>query len=147
MKFHSDKATHNHSGMARSRLRAAGAALVLGLMPVVLVPSPAFPQGVELVKVDVSVVGKGLRTSKLLGQSVVNDKDQKIGSLDDIVVGDDHSLYAVLQVGGFLGLGSHRVAVPYDSLKIDQQDGKVQKVELPGASADQLKKLAEFRYS
>jgi sporulation protein YlmC with PRC-barrel domain len=147
MKFHSDKATHNHSGMARSRLRAAGAALVLGLMPVVLVPSPAFPQGVELVKVDVSVVGKGLRTSKLLGQSVVNDKDQKIGSLDDIVVGDDHSLYAVLQVGGFLGLGSHRVAVPYDSLKIDEQNGKVQKVELPGASADQLKKLAEFRYS
>jgi sporulation protein YlmC with PRC-barrel domain len=147
MKFHSDKATHNHSGMARSRLRAAGAALVLGLMPVVLVPSPVFPQGVELVKVDVSVVGKGLRTSKLLGQSVVNDKDQKIGSLDDIVVGDDHSLYAVLQVGGFLGLGSHRVAVPYDSLKIDEQNGKVQKVELPGASADQLKKLAEFRYS
>jgi sporulation protein YlmC with PRC-barrel domain len=147
MKFHSDKATHNHSGMARSRLRAAGAALVLGLMPVVLVPSPVFPQGVELVKVDVSVVGKGLRTSKLLGQSVVNDKDQKIGSLDDIVVGDDHSLYAVLQVGGFLGLGSHRVAVPYDSLKIDEQNGKVQKVELPGASADQLKKLAEFRDS
>lgn len=147
MKFHFDKATHNHSGMARSRLRAAGAALVLGLMPVVLVPSSALPQGVQLVKVDVSVVGKGLRTSKLLGQSVVNDKDQKIGSLDDIVVGDDHSLYAVLQVGGFLGLGSHRVAVPYDSLKIDQQDGKVQKVELPGASADQLKKLAEFRYS
>jgi sporulation protein YlmC with PRC-barrel domain len=146
MKFHS-KATHNHSGMARSRLRAAGAALVLGLMPVVLVPLPVFPQGVELVKVDVSVVGKGLRTSKLLGQSVVNDKDQKIGSLDDIVVGDDHSLYAVLQVGGFLGLGSHRVAVPYDSLKIDEQNGKVQKVELPGASADQLKKLAEFRYS
>jgi sporulation protein YlmC with PRC-barrel domain len=133
--------------MVRNRLRAAGAALVLGLMPIVLAPSPALPQGVQLVKVDVSVVGKGLRTSKLLGQSVVNDKDQKIGSLDDIVVGDDHSLYAVLQVGGFLGLGSHRVAVPYDSLKIDQQDGKVQKVELPGASADQLKKLAEFRYS
>jgi sporulation protein YlmC with PRC-barrel domain len=147
MKFSSDKATHNHSLATGGRLRAAGAALAFVLMPIVLAPSSALSQSVQLVKVDVSVVGKGLRTSKLLGQSVVNDKGERVGSLDDIVVGDDHSLYAVLQVGGFLGLGSHRVAVPYDSLKIDQQDGKVQKVELPGASADQLKKLAEFRYS
>jgi hypothetical protein len=52
-------------------------------------------------------------------------------------------MFAVLQVGGFLGLGSHLVAVPYDSLKVSD-DGK--KVELPGATKDELKKLAEFKY-
>jgi hypothetical protein len=49
----------------------------------------------------------------------------------------------VLQVGGFLGLGGHLVAVPYDSLVIDDEGSKIQ---LPGASKDELKKLAEFKY-
>jgi hypothetical protein len=53
-------------------------------------------------------------------------------------------LFTVLQIGGFLGLGSRYVAVPFDSLKIDQN---VSKVELPGASRDELRKLTEFNYS
>jgi hypothetical protein len=36
-----------------------------------------------------------------------------------------------------------RVAVPYDSLTIDESGNKI---ELPGASKDQLKQVAEFRY-
>jgi hypothetical protein len=38
------------------------------------------------------------------------------------------------------------VAVPYDNLKIQADNGRVQKVTLPGASRDELKRLAEFRY-
>jgi hypothetical protein len=52
-------------------------------------------------------------------------------------------MFAVLQVGGFLGLGKHLVAVPYESLQIDD-DGK--KIVLPDASKDELKTLAEFKY-
>lgn len=118
--------------------------MIVGLSP--LVPRPALSQGVNLVKVDVSVVGKGLRASKLMGRSVVNERNETVGKIDDVIVGDDRSLYAVLEVGGFLGLGSRLVAVPYDNLKIDQENGKVQKVELPGASRDELKRLAEFKY-
>jgi hypothetical protein len=51
--------------------------------------------------------------------------------------------FAVLQVGGFLGMGGHLVVVPYDSLVIDD---KGQKITLPGASKDELKKLSEFNY-
>jgi sporulation protein YlmC with PRC-barrel domain len=104
---------------------------------------PALSQDVQLVKIDVSVVGKGQRASKLIGSTVTNDKNEKIGKLDDIIVDNNRVMYAVLQVGGFLGLGSHLVAVPYDSLKIDEA-GK--NVVLPGASKDELKKLAEFKY-
>jgi sporulation protein YlmC with PRC-barrel domain len=108
-------------------------------------PHPVFSQGVQLVKVDVQVVANGYRVSKLTGHTVVNDKDERIGKIDDFVIGHDegHSLFTVLQVGGFLGIGSHLVAVPYDSLTIDQTGSKI---ELPGASKDQIKQFAEFQY-
>lgn len=121
--------------------------LVLGLL-IVAAPRPVFSQGVQLVTVDVQVVANGYRVSKLAGQAVVNDKNERIGKIDDFVIGHDegHSLFTVLEVGGFLGIGSRLVAVPYDSLTIDQKGNKVEKIALPGASKDQLLKLTEFRY-
>jgi sporulation protein YlmC with PRC-barrel domain len=117
--------------------------VALGLLFFAVSTRPALSQDVQLVKVDVSVVGKGQRASKLIGSTVTNDKNEKVGKLDDIIVDNNRVMYAVLQVGGFLGLGSHLVAVPYDSLKVDEA-GK--NVVLPGASKDELKKLAEFKY-
>jgi sporulation protein YlmC with PRC-barrel domain len=117
---------------------------MLGLLLIANGPRLAHSQGVQLVKVDVAVVARGLRVSKLTGHSVVNDKNENIGKIDDIVIARDHSLFTVLQVGGFLGIGSRFVAIPFDSLKIDENGSKI---ELPGASADELKKLAEFNYS
>lgn len=116
---------------------------ILGLLFLVLSGKPALSQGVQLVKVDVSVVGKGYRAGKLIGASVTNDKNENIGKVDDIIIDNNRVMYAVVQVGGFLGVGSRLIAVPYDSLKIDDA-GK--KVVLPGASKDELKKLAEFKY-
>ena len=111
-----------------------------------LATSSALPQaGVSLVKVDLSVVSQGYRLSKLLGSNVINDKNEKIGTIDDLIADKDKKQlqFAVLQVGGFLGVGGRLVAVPYDSLVIDD---KGQKVTLPGASKDELKKLSQFNY-
>jgi sporulation protein YlmC with PRC-barrel domain len=118
-------------------------AAMLGLLFILANSKPALSQDVQLIKVDVSVIGKGQRASKLIGASVINDKNESIGKLDDIIFDNNRVMYAVLQVGGFLGVGSRLVAVPYDSLKVDE-GGK--KVVLPGASKDELKKLAEFKY-
>jgi sporulation protein YlmC with PRC-barrel domain len=110
-----------------------------------LTTSPALPQaGVSLVKVDLSVVGQGYRMSKLLGSGVVNDKSEKIGTLDDVISDKKQLNFAILQVGGFLGLGGRLVAVPYESLVIDD---KGQKITLPGASKEALKNLTEFHYT
>jgi sporulation protein YlmC with PRC-barrel domain len=100
-------------------------------------------QSVKLVTVDVNIVGQGYRISKLTGSSVTNEKNEKIGTIDDFVVARNRSLFAVLQVGGFLGMGGHLVAVPYESLVIDDEGRAVQ---LPGASKDELKKLPEIKY-
>jgi sporulation protein YlmC with PRC-barrel domain len=107
-----------------------------------LATGPALPQmGVQLIKVDLSVVAKGYRMSKLIGSSVINEK---IGTVDDVIADKDKQQlsFAVLQVGGFLGVGGHLVAVPYDSLVIDDTG---QKITLPGAK-DELKKLSQFNY-
>src|ERR1700722_5313976 len=109
-----------------------------------LEPRFALSQVTELVKVDVTVVAKGYRASKLIGSSVTNDKNENVGKIDDIIIDHKNVLFAVLQVGGFLGVGAHLVAVPYESLVLDET-GK--KVELPGATKDQLKGLSEFKYT
>jgi sporulation protein YlmC with PRC-barrel domain len=108
-------------------------------------PFAAFAQDVQLVHVDIQTVAQGYRVSKLTGRAVVNDKNETIGKIDDVVIGHGEgcSLFAVLQIGGFLGLGSRLVAIPYESLKIDQNGDKI---ELPGASKRQLEALAQFRY-
>jgi sporulation protein YlmC with PRC-barrel domain len=100
-------------------------------------------QAVQLVVVDVKAVEQGYRTSKLLGKSVQNDKDEKIGTLDDLIVTKSRDLFSILQVGGFLGLGGRLIAVPYESLEISD-DGR--KITLAGASKAALEKLPEFEY-
>jgi sporulation protein YlmC with PRC-barrel domain len=105
---------------------------------------PLLAQVVELVAVDVKTVGQGYRTSKLTGMEVVNSENEEIGEIDDFVIGrDDHALFAVLQVGGFLGLGGHLVAVPFDSLEVEDADGKA---VLAGGTRDALNDLPKFEY-
>jgi sporulation protein YlmC with PRC-barrel domain len=130
-------------GQADNALRLVVVAVLLGLLMMIVIAKPVFSQSVELLKVDVAIVAKGHRISKLLSSNVMNDKNEKVGTLDDVIVDHDRNLFAVLQVGGFLGINTRLVAVPYQSLVIDDA-GK--KIELPGASRDELRKLAEFKY-
>jgi hypothetical protein len=115
----------------------AGAAVSAALVPRVV------PAAVALVVVDVVSVADGYRFSKLRGESVYNSTNEKIGSLDDLIVGKDRVLFAIIEVGGFLGIGSRLVAVPYTSLQISA-DGK--RITLPSATKEQLKSLPEFHY-
>ena len=58
------------------------------------------PQTVEITKVDVQKVAAGYRASKVIGSSVVNDANQKIGKIDDLLVTrDSKEPYAVLSIG------------------------------------------------
>ena len=119
----------------------AGAVIATGLNTAG--PPPAFSQAVQLLVVDIQAVGQGYRTSKETGKTVINGHKEKIGTIDDFVIDRDRVLFAILQVGGFLGIGGRLVAVPYKSLVLDDPSGDV---VLPGASRDALKKLPEFQY-
>ncbi len=82
------------------------------------------------------------QVSDLEGESVQDQEGQNLGDIE-MVVRDRQSgrISAVLGVGGFLGLGEKRVALPTDQLQVDQ-DGKI--VATIGASADELKRQANF---
>jgi hypothetical protein len=100
------------------------------------------PQTVEIVRVDVVKVQSGFRASKVIGASVVNASNDTIGKVDDVIISaDGKAPYAILSVGGFLGIGNRLIAVPYDALRFDD------KVSLPGATKESLKVLPEFRYA
>src|SRR3954468_6275172 len=58
------------------------------------------------------------RTSKVVGLSVYNDKNESLGSINDMLMDKSGNIKAVvLGVGGFLGVGEHLVAVPFDKIK------------------------------
>lgn len=128
--------------MKRAMLLASAA-----MISVALVSSGAgaqgTPQTVELAKVDVQKLAAGYRASKVIGSSVVNDANETIGTIDDLLVSPDGKQpYAVLSIGGFLGMGKRLVVVPYDTLKFTGN-----KVTLPGGTKDGLMMLPEFKYA
>ena len=121
----------------------ASAAMIGGA----LLSSPAWAQGtsqkVDLAKVDVRTLSAGYRASKVVGSSVLNDGNETIGKIDDLLVSPDGKApFAVLSIGGFLGLGAHLVVVPYDSLTLVEN-----KVVLSGGTKEMLKMLPEFKYA
>ena len=107
------------------------------------VKAQGVPQTIEIAKVDVQKVAAGYRASKVIGSSILNDANETIGKIDDLLVTrDGKEPYAVLSVGGFLGMGTHLVVVRYDSLTFADN-----KIVLRGGSKDGLKMLPAFEYS
>jgi hypothetical protein len=100
------------------------------------------PQTVE-VAADIQTLSAGYRASKVIGSNVVNDTDETIGKIDDLLVSPDGKRpYVVLSVGGFLGMGTRLLVVPYDTLLFVDK-----KIVLPGGSKEGLKMQQQFKYA
>jgi PRC-barrel domain len=101
------------------------------------------PQTVTLMKIDPSTLATGYRTSKVVGSTVVNEANETVGKIDDLIVTPTEKVpFAVLSVGGFLGIGTKYVVVSFSSLQV-----KDKKMVLPGATKDSLAALPEFKYN
>ncbi|WP_407176579.1 PRC-barrel domain-containing protein [Bradyrhizobium sp. STM 3562] len=62
------------------------------------------------------------RASKVVGLSVYNDNNEKIGAINDLLMDKGGSIKAaVIGVGGFLGVGERLVAVSFDKMKFSDQ--------------------------
>ena len=52
-------------------------------------------------------------TKQILGKPVYNDKNEKVGDVDDLIIAPDSSIsYAIIGVGGFLGWANARWRSP-----------------------------------
>ena len=121
-------------------LVAAAALAVASIGPVF---AQGKPQTVGLVRVDPQSVATGYRASKVLGSTVVNEANQSIGTIDDLIVTPTEKVsFAVLSVGGFLGVGTKYVVIPYSSLQVHGNE-----MVLPGATKETLESLPAFKYS
>jgi len=91
--------------------------------------------------------GNEMRASKLIGSTVKNDANESIGSINEVVLGKDGKVAAVvIGVGGFLGMGEREVAVNFDALRV-AQDANNRTVISLDATKDTLKAAPEWRWA
>jgi sporulation protein YlmC with PRC-barrel domain len=94
---------------------------------------------VGLVVVALAELRPTYPASELMGRSVLNDTGEDIGRLEDLMIERDRIAFAILSVGGFLGLGSHQVVVPFHALLIDDDV-----IVLPGATKEALRNMTTY---
>lgn len=81
-----------------------------------------------------------MTVEELTGKAVVDPQGETIGEVEDLVTGGpDKRVHAVIAVGGLLGLGSTKVAVPLDELQL--QNDQLTVFE----SKDQLKSRPKYK--
>ena len=104
------------------------------------------------------------RTSKVVGLSVYNDSNESLGSISDLLMDKSGNIKGVvIGVGGFLGVGEHLVALPFDKVKFVNEPivytGAAPAAPVArtnpwypdhavfDATKEQLKGMSEFKYS
>ena len=104
------------------RLGSAALLAVLATLPFGVTPASAANPPEQTVT---SLPSGALPISDYYNQSVYDPQDNKIGDIKDLLVGENGKIdAAIVGVGGFLGAGEKNVAVPFNSLKLIDKNGK-----------------------
>jgi sporulation protein YlmC with PRC-barrel domain len=87
------------------------------------------------------------RVSRVVGSTVYNENNDKVGSIDDLVIDREGNISAILSVGGFLGIDSKYVEVPYANLHFGStpEDGD-NRIVLRGVTKESLKATPGYTY-
>jgi sporulation protein YlmC with PRC-barrel domain len=95
----------------------------------------------------VNVKTDDMLSSNVVGLDVYNDQNNDIGKIQDIVLDSSKKMTGyIISVGGFLGMGTHYVAVDPDSVKVTfDASNKVWRATM-NATKDELKAAPEFKY-
>jgi hypothetical protein len=96
-----------------------------------------------MTKIDPASLATGYRTSRVVGSAVLNESNETVGTIDDLIVTASETVpYAVLSVGGFLGVGTRYVVVSFSAITVVDKH-----MMLRGATKDTLKALPAFVYA
>ena len=81
------------------------------------------------------------RASKVIGATVYNDQNQSVGSINELLIDNSHDVSSVvLSVGGFLGIDSKLVKVPFQDIRVTGN-----RLVMAGASKEQLKQMPDYK--
>ncbi len=94
--------------------------------------------------VESTQVASGWSVKKtILGKMVYTDTGVKIGKVEDLIIEKDRQVsYVIIGAGGFVGIGTHNVAIP-----VSQIEDRRGKLVMPGATRDIVKALPRFDYA
>jgi sporulation protein YlmC with PRC-barrel domain len=82
-----------------------------------------------------------LPASELLGREVVNEEGETVAEIVDMVKrSDGDEVFALLSVGGFLGIGEKEVVVPIDRLDVGADD----QIVLSNATEQELENMPDW---
>ena len=123
--------------------------VVISIALLAAVAGPASAQVAGSTRLGVAVeqtsaVALGWSAKKqVLGKAVYNEQNQRVGTIDDLIIAPDTAVsFVIIGAGGFVGIGRHDVLIPVEQLK--QQD---KKFVLPGATKEAIKALPKFEYA
>ena len=98
--------------------------------------------GVDIASVTIVANGWSVK-KKILGKTVYNEENKKVGRIDDIILAPDgQASFFIVGAGGFIGIAKHDVAIRVG--QIVEKDGKL---TLPGATKDVIKAIPKFEYA
>ncbi|OCX61103.1 hypothetical protein BFP70_16795 [Thioclava sp. SK-1] len=85
-----------------------------------------------------------MTAEELTGETIYGANDEKVGTVDEVVVDDQMKVTDVIvDVGGFLGLGAKQVALTPDQLELMQSDTGI--TVHVSATEDELKAMPEYK--
>lgn len=65
-----------------------------------------------------------ISADEMIGANLYDAQDENVGNVSDVVLGPDgEAQYVVADVGGFLGLGAHTVAIGFDEITVMHDEG------------------------
>jgi hypothetical protein len=86
-------------------------------------------------------------SSKVIGADVRSNTNSDIGTIKDIAYSGGRIRAYIVDVGGFLGMGAHDVAVSPSAIQINYDNNSKSWHATMNTTADQLKKAPEFKYA
>ena len=96
----------------------------------------------------IQVQSADMLSSNVVGLDIYNSQNNDIGKIQDIAFDASKKVTGyILSVGGFLGMGTHYVAVNPDALMVSYDSQKKVWKATMNATKDQLKSAPEFKYS
>ena len=96
----------------------------------------------------ISVQNTDMLTSNAVGLDVYNGQNNNIGKIQDIAFDASKQMTGyILSVGGFLGMGTHYVAVDPNAVMVQYDANNKTWRATMNATKDQLKAAPEFKYS